>query len=293
MKNINLILLAILSIAFAACEPQQDSAIELGAPPTQATFLVEETGVPNTYRFTNTTSETFIHQWDLGDENETTMEGDVIEFKYQDKGDYTVKLRAFNKAGFAEGVQNVSVAEDAPISCDPGSVYEFLTDCGAKTWKLNPDVGALWVGPNDGSGTVWWENDQSVVDLRTCLFDDEWTFTFDGLAMNYDTKGMIWGEGYMGFGDECVTTDQLVGAIKPWGDGDHTFEVNDGVNPPQLTVNGLGAFLGIPKAANGMEVSTPQSSVTYDIIEMSADGNQMTVEVDYSAGIWRFTLASF
>ena len=50
-------------------------------------------------------------------------------------------------------------------------------------------------------------------------------FTFDGLQMQYDTKGQVWGEDYMGFNFECVGTDQLVGAVQAWGDGNHTFLV--------------------------------------------------------------------
>ena len=58
----------------------------------------------------------------------------------------------------------------------------------------------------------------------------------------------------------------------------------------QLTVNGTGAHIGLPKVVNGGEISTGApvpSSITYEIT-MSSDGDTMTVEIDYSTGWWKF-----
>jgi len=289
MKLFNSIIFIVSVIAstlfYSSCEPQLDDAIELGTPPTNISFTVEEkAGETNTYILTNTTSGAFLYQWDLG--NGTTLSGEVVEAYYPQMGDYEITLRVFNDGGFGEAKQNVNVPEDDSAPCIPGSLVEFLTDCDQRTWKLLPEAGAYWVGPDDA--TTWWTNDESVVTERFCAFDDEWIFKSDG-EMVYDTKGDVWAEDYMGFSFECVLDDQLGGDVAAWASGTHTFTTTQG-SVDQIVLIGLGAFMGLPKAANGAEVTTPQSMVTYDVLEMSqdADGKYMELEINYSAGLWRF-----
>jgi hypothetical protein len=61
-------------------------------------------------------------------------------------------------------------------------------------------------------------------------------------------------------------------------------------------MEGLGAFIGLPKAANGGEVFNPINSITYDILWTAEDPatgvRSMEIEVNWGTGLWRFTLRS-
>ena len=62
-----------------------------------------------------------------------------------------------------------------------------------------------------------------------------------------------------------------------------------------VTINGLGAHLGLPKAVNGQELATPSAapeSITYNILTLTADGMNLTVTVETAPGVWwTFNLA--
>ncbi len=285
MKNIVLIFVSVL-LAFSSCKPSQEDAIELSAVPTNVDFTIEEkAGETNTYILTNNTTGTFLYNWDLG--NGTSVSGETVEAYYPSKGDYEITLRAFNNGGFGTASKMVQVLEDDVAPCPSGGLMEFLSDCNELGWTLAPEAGAYWVGPDDA--TTWWSNPADDVNVRFCAFDDEWIFKSDGV-MVYDTKGDLWAEDYMGHNFECVTDDQLTGDPAVWGPGTHTFLVSD--DPiPQLTVVGLGAFMGLPKATNDGELTTPTATqITYDVIEMGTDANGkfMTLEVNFGPGLWRF-----
>ena len=72
---------------------------------------------------------------------------------------------------------------------------------------------------------------------------------------------------------------------------------NDGsweVSGTTLTINSIGNFIGIPKAANGFEVSTAgqdePSSREYNMIALSEDGKHMMIEIDIGHGFWTYRL---
>jgi hypothetical protein len=64
----------------------------------------------------------------------------------------------------------------------------------------------------------------------------------------------------------------------------------------QIQMLGLGAFIGLPKATNGAEVSVPVNSITYDVLSANEDAatgvRTMEIEVNWGGGLWRFTLRS-
>lgn len=276
------------ALALASCgEPAKT---ELGALPN-ADFTVSIDS--NDVHLTSTsTGDPFIYTWEV--EGIGTYSGKEADVFISKAGNYSIKHTVFNQGGHDTAVENIEIMQDAILPCT-GSM-EFLTDCTSRTWKLAPQAGSLWVGPPDAS-TTWWAIGATAATDRPCAYDDTWTFGEDG-SMVYDTQGDIWAETYMGVAaDGCEPETILTGAQAAWASGSHTFEVlpGSGVNGvDQLKVSGLGAFIGLQKATNGAEVTAPVSSITYDILWMNEDAGvrTMEIEVNFGAGLWRFTLIS-
>ena len=58
-----------------------------------------------------------------------------------------------------------------------------------------------------------------------------------------------------------------------------------------MTVNGLGAHIGLAKVINGAEINNPANaaaSITYDVA-FSNGGNTMTATINFGPGFWQFT----
>ena len=289
MKN-NILYFVLAGLLFMmACSPQEDDKIDIGAVP-QAAFSSEKMD-ENNYQFTNTTTDDhFITNWDFGSLG--TFKGDVVDMNFPFIGDYDVTLTVFGRGGSGSTTQTITITQDDPSACLTDMM--LITNCSEKIWKLNPSGGALWVGPGDG--TTWWANSDADVTGRPCDWNDEYKFYADGTYI-YEANGDLWGEGYMGFGgDQCYDIDELPADRAAWKSGTHSFEIIPATDstPRRLRVIGEGAFVGLRKAANGMEVSFPQSEVTYDIIDARVEGGRDIIELEvyYGAGYWRFTLAS-
>ncbi|MEM7104830.1 MAG: PKD domain-containing protein [Bacteroidota bacterium] len=288
MKNIkSYLFLSLIILWGTAC---QKETIDIGGPPTNVSFSIEMID-GNNIRVTNTTPGV-IPYWDFG--NGTKGSGEVAEGYYPNMGDYVITLTVFGSGGRTSASQTVNIAENDPDACQD-QILLFLTDCGTKTWKLKPDEGALWVGPNvNDPGNVWWQNGAGDVATRACTFDDEYIFSSDG-TFEYRALGEVWAEAFWDgiSSDGCVAEADLPASVAAWGSGIHSFALNS--SPDQLTVNGDGAFIGLTKAANGAEVSVPQSTITYDIISMTSGtpfGDELVVAVNFGGGDWRMTIVS-
>ena len=128
--------------------------------------------------------------------------------------------------------------------------------------------------------------------------DDEWIFYNDG-TLDYVTDGVIWAEGYLGGGNECLDETLLSAPLDAFAAGTHAFTASD----TEITVNGVGAFLGFNKAFNGGELpddgtGTPASSITYEVYEYSNNNGveRLTITVDYGevpeGSYWTMRLVS-
>ena len=152
------------------------------------------------------------------------------------------------------------------------------------TWKLSTAPGSLGVGPAPGD-TSWWNCDAACVTDRACYFDDEYIFIADGTFSNV-LGADTWVEGWQGGGDAC-------GAPVAPHDGSNpaTFVYND--IDGTITLNGVGAYIGVPKANNSGELSNPAdapASITYNV-ELSNFDTEMTVSIEAGAGVfWQFNL---
>ena len=72
-----------------------------------------------------------------------------------------------------------------------------------------------------------------------------------------------------------------------------------GVGYSNVTVSGIGAHLGLAKVHNNGDLTSPEgandvSSITYNITEFAADGESMTVQIQYSGQqTWQFKFVKY
>ena len=173
-----------------------------------------------------------------------------------------------------------------------GSTYYFddinLTSSNVSgglvgTWKMAPEAGSFGVGPGQGD-ISWWAIDDAGVVERACFFDDEYVFGADGSFMNV-LGADTWIEDWQGGSNSC-------GAPVYPHDGSNaaTYVYDDAAGT--ITLNAVGAYLGIPKPYNGGELTSPDEapeSITY-IVEFSEGETRMTIDIEISGGWWRFIM---
>jgi len=151
------------------------------------------------------------------------------------------------------------------------------------TWRLAPEAGAIGVGP-ELDNVSWWSNTTDDVTTRACLFDDEYVFGADGSFQNV-VGDQTWIEAWQGAAsEECGT---------PVAPHDGTAEATYEFSGTAVTINGRGAYLGLAKAINGGELTSPADapeSVTY-IASLSADGLTLELDIEIAGGgHWSFKL---
>lgn len=262
-------------------------------PKPDASFTVTPVaGQVNKYLLSSTSTNSFRYDWDKG--TGTYAAGKQVDTVYfPDKGTYTVRLLAYGQSGMDTASQVVNVAADDPAALTP---FKILTNNSSRTWKLAPEAGALWIGPSDYSAT-WWANNLGDVTSRSCLFNDEYTFSKAGNVFGYNSKGDFYVDeeggnphpaGMPAVG--CYPNTAIPAQFQAWAnDASFTFQV---IDDNKLQVNGTGAHLGLYKAANPPlnAAGTPQASITYQIVSLTA--SRMVLKLDYGWGTWQFTFVS-
>jgi hypothetical protein len=152
------------------------------------------------------------------------------------------------------------------------------------TWKIAPEAGSLGVGPALGD-ISWWSIDAAGVTQRACFFDDTYVFGADGTFSNV-LGNETWLEGWQG-----VAADICGTPVAPHdGSAAATYTFDAVAN--KVTLNGTGAYLGIPKAYNGGELTSPAGapeSITYDLT-FSENNTRLTVDINIGGGWWRFQM---
>ena len=150
------------------------------------------------------------------------------------------------------------------------------------TWVLSPEAGALKVGPSQGNGD-WWSLSAGDLSTRACYMDDQYIFAANGSFTNV-LGADTWLEGWQGGGDNCGTP------VAPH-DGSNTATYNYNATAGTLTLNGQGAYIGLPKAYNGGELGSPSgapNSITYEV--SFSDNNTMIVDINIGSGWWQYKL---
>ena len=151
------------------------------------------------------------------------------------------------------------------------------------TWRMASEVGSLGVGPAVGD-TSWFAIDETGVTTRACYFDDTYVFGNDGSFMNV-LGSDTWIEGWQGGSDAYGTP------VAPH-DGNTSATYSFDASAGTVTINGTGAYIGLPKAVNAGElpnVAVP-SSITYTLT-LSDNNTTMNVYVQSGAGVfWEYKL---
>ena len=150
-------------------------------------------------------------------------------------------------------------------------------------WRVKPQEAALSVGPVSGA-EIWWSISEAEVAQRTCFFDDAYIFNSDGTFSN-ELGDETWLEAWQGIPDD--------GCGIPVAPHDGSNLATWEYNPTNrtITLTGVGAFLGLSKAANFGELLMPSDapqSITYPV-NLTAD--EMIIDINYGGdGIWHFEL---
>ena len=150
------------------------------------------------------------------------------------------------------------------------------------TWKLAPQAAALGVGPSGPGDMSWWANGAGDVTTRACFFDDSIKFEANGTMTHY-MDGSTWLETWQG-----VAAEGCGAPVAPHVGGAATYAYD--ATAGTLTVNGLGAHIGLAKVNNAGEISNGApvaSTITYQV-SFSNGGNTMTADINYGTGWWRF-----
>jgi len=252
--------------------------------------------------FTSTSQNYASLSWNFGDNTALSSESNPVH-SYAAEGNFTISLTATSPGG-ATDVFSVTLS----IS-DPNVDITKLCGDGSKTWKLLRDVSTgrypLEVGPA-AHNVIWWAQGYNNDELanRPCILNDEWTFYRDG-KMVFNANGDYWAEGgVFNPSNTCASTDHMVGLLgqdlSAWNSGEHTYELTSGTDQT-LKVIGMGAYIGLCKAATGAEVTVPQESVTYKVLKLTdAAVDTLVVETEYMTGgtapqpaYWRFVLVHY
>jgi len=286
MKQTKYLYLAILAVIFMGCDPEEDDKIDIGGLPT-ASFDIASGDTPNDFVLINTSPETFLTKWTV--EGNGSYTGDMVELSVPRRGEYAVEMTTLSAGGSATASQMLVVEQDDPNACT--DIVKLLSGCDQKAWKLAPEAAALHVGPS--LFETWWASSDSDVIDRACQFNDEYIFTSDGQFI-YDSNGDIFADSDangtipsdLGISAGCHPTEEWPEQYAAWSDNTHSYIAS----ATELTVDGLGAYMGLYKVATSAEVTTPQSSVTYNIETITED--RMVLWVNFGPGIWRFTFIS-
>ena len=151
------------------------------------------------------------------------------------------------------------------------------------TWMMAPEANAVMAGPNPFDGS-YFSNTEEDVDTFWCYYDDLYVFDEDGFHNDHDDQTWVevWqGADQEGCGFPVYPHD---GSSNPAG-----YDFGGGT----LTLHGIGAYIGLPRAANGFELTSPDQapeSITYEV-SFSYDGEIMYLVIEAGAGLfWTFKL---
>jgi hypothetical protein len=275
-----------------ACSSDDDNGggtDPVGGTITGVDFTITElNGDGNEVGVTPTSTGGTLYSVDFGDpaaandEDVIATSGPEVSYTYaKASATYTITVTAS-----ASNASDVVVTKDHTVTIEDNGGAPAI----AGTWKIAPIAGALGVGPAQGD-ISWWSLDDVGVTDRACYLDDEFVFGADGSFANV-MGGSTWIETWQGASaDGCGTP------VYPHDGAATDYTYTYDADASTITVNGVGAHLGISKVYNEGEMTSVSEaagieSITYTVVEISEDGNTMTVEIQFQpgGGYWTYIL---
>ena len=193
---------------------------------------------------------------------------------------------SFSDVSGEAGVDVTTTTDDSSVEYCAAGCPEPGEDEGiAGDWKLASEAGALGVGPGLGD-TSWWSNSEADLGTRSCLFDDVFRFGEDGSFANVQGSE-TWVEPWQGAAAESC------GAPVAPHDGSNAATYTYDESALSITVDGLGAHIGLPKVINGAEIDNTANAATSIVYTISAmTDTTMTLDIEVAGGgYWRYMLA--
>jgi hypothetical protein len=185
-----------------------------------------------------------------------------------------------------DGQHDLYMIDLTKKSLDTGNVitYSITAALEDTRWVLSKKDSALAFGLDQGDGGTFWANSIEDVTTRACLFDD--TIVFDANGTFHNIKGSdTWLEAWQGVGvDGCgVPIYPHNGSIPA------TWSLD--TSNYTITIQGVGAHLGLAKVYNGGELVSPAqaddiTSIQYQVVDLN--DQSLTVDISNGTGWWRF-----
>ena len=271
-----------------ACSSDDDNGggtDPVGGTITGVDFTIAElNGDGNEVGVTPTSTGGTLYSVDFGDpaaandEDVIETSGPEVSYTYaKASATYTITVTAS-----ASNASDVEATKNHTVTIESNGGAPAI----AGTWKIAPIAGALGVGPAQGD-ISWWSNSEEDVATRACLMDDDFVFGADGSFANVMGES-TWLEGWQGADEGCGTP------VYPHDGAATDYTYSYDADAATITVNGVGAHLGLAKVYNGGELASVSEaagieSITYNVV-ISEDGNTMTVDLPNADGFWTYVL---
>ncbi len=268
-----------------ACSDDDDKAIDnngggSSSAITNVDFTLTASDDTRTGTVTPSSDGGTLYTVDFGDasteDDNIQTSGPAVSYTYPAaNADYVISVTAS-----ASGAEDVTVTKEHTVTVP--DVVEAAPFAG--TWSIASQAGALGVGPSQGD-LSWWSLDDAGVTARACYLDDTFVFGADG-SFSLGLGDATWLEKWQGAAeDECGTP------IFPHDGSATDYTYTHDATAGTITVNGIGAYIGLAKVYNGGELTSTSEangieSITYNIVDM-ADG-RMTLDIQFQpdGGYW-------
>jgi hypothetical protein len=278
LKKMSLLLFA--SLVMVSCS-SDDDVDPSGPVITGLDFTITATGSGNIVEVLPSAVNASSYSVDFGSDatdDVLTTVGPKVSYEY-----------AATSASYDITVTASAAGSDNVMKTTTYAVEVEVSDIVGK-WVLLHDQNALIVAESVAviaEGGKWWSNNFGHLIERACVFDDVYEFKAD-MSFNNILGDETWLEG--GWAD----TDEGCGAAYAPFDGTATATWSHNTADNTVTINGMGAFLGIATIQTGKAIVDPANaaeSITYSGVTFSEDKNTMTLHIDYGEGVWQFKFA--
>jgi len=281
LKKMSFLLFASLLIVSCSSDSDDDTGGGSTITISNLDFSVDASGSGNIVSVLPTADGATSYSVDFGtdatDDVIATV-GPAVSYTYPPvSASYDITVTAS-----AAGAENVVKTTTVNVVVEPSDLEG--------RWVLFHDEGSLIVGETMeiiAAGQNWWYNKLSDLRTRDCVFDDVYEFKADRTFHNILGES-TWLE------DGWADSDEMCGSPYAPFDGSAVATWSENTDEKTVTVNGMGAFLGIATIQNGKAIVDPANaaeSITYSGVTFSEDKNTMTLHISWGGGFWQFKFA--